>query len=123
MRFDGMDAMTVGANWRQSVATRDRLAVDTLRELLLDFAMAFGTSRRNIELEDRRLGVASSKDFVRSVAIRADGGFVGSRRNCFSMDAFFIRQEGLGTVAARSHYEFLSVAGAARSRNVGVIDT
>src|SRR6266550_5606044 len=98
MRFDRMDTMAIGADGRQSIATCDRLSMDTLSEFALHLGVALCTGRGDVELEDRGLGVAGGQNFVGSVAVGANRGFVGSSSDCLPVDTLLIRQEGLGTV-------------------------
>src|SRR5215472_10515737 len=121
MCFDGVNAVTVGADRGLPVAVCDRLSVNALRELLLNVVVTLGTSCRDVELEDGRLGVAGGENLVRSMAIRADGGFLRSSRDGSAMHAFLIRHERLRAATARGHHELLTVARAAGSGNVGVV--
>jgi len=52
MRFDRMDPMTIGADWRLPIRLCNGLPVNALLELFRDLVVALATSQRDIELED-----------------------------------------------------------------------
>ena len=120
VRLDGVNAVAVGANRRLPVAASDRLAMNALHELLLDGLVTFGTGRRHVELEDRRLGVTGGKNFMRSVAVGAHCSLLRTPCDRLAVHALQVGVEGPRTVAAGFHHEFLTVATAAGSWNICV---
>src|SRR6266496_2661535 len=54
MRFDGVNAVAIGADRGQRVAASHRLAVNALHEPLFHRAVALGASGRDVELENGR---------------------------------------------------------------------
>ena len=79
-RLDGVNAVAVSAYRRLPVAARDRLAVGALHVLLLNVVVALGAGCRNVELVDRRFGIAGAQDVVLPVTVGADGSFLAIRR-------------------------------------------
>ena len=53
MWFDGMNTMTIGADRSLSITTSNRLAMNTILELLRWACVALAAGLRHIELEDR----------------------------------------------------------------------
>lgn len=113
-----MNTVTVGANRRLPVAARDCLTVDALYVLLLDVVVTLGASYRNIEFVDWRFRIGSCQDVMLTMAIRTNGGLVGTRSHRFAVNTLLVRSEGSGTNSARCHHKFLAMAGAAGLRNV-----
>jgi len=87
--------MTISAYGSLPVAVSNGLAVDALGEFLLDLLMALGASRRRVELEDCRLGIARAQDLMGSMAITANRSLVGSRGNRAPVHALLIREKRL----------------------------
>ena len=85
-------------------------------------AVALGAGSRNVELVDRRLGIAGAEDVVLAVAVGADRGLVRTGGNRLAVNALLVGGEGSGADAARRHHELLAVASAAGLRNVGARD-
>ncbi len=50
MRLDGVNAMTVGADWRLPLAMSNGLSVNALAEFLLDRIVAFSACGGDIEI-------------------------------------------------------------------------
>ena len=72
----GVNTVAISAYGSLPVSTRNRLAMNALCKLCLHGAVTFGASCRNVELENRRLGIACGQDFMGTVAIGAYGSFV-----------------------------------------------
>ena len=90
MRFDVVDAMTIGTNRGLRVAMSDGLSVDTLHELALDWAVTLSTRLRNVELEDRRLLIVGGQNFVSAVAIGANRGLRRSIGDGLPVDTLLV---------------------------------
>ena len=116
--FDSVNSVAVGAHWRLPVAARDRLAVDALYVFLLDVVVALGAGCGNVEFANRRLGIGGGENIVLTMTVRAHRSLVGTCSHGFAVDTLLVRVEGSGAYTARCHDEFLSVTGAAGSRNV-----
>ena len=117
-----MNAVTIGAHRCRPVAASNRLPVRALHEFLPDAVMAFGAGRRDVELGDRRFGIAGAQDVVLPVTVGANCGRARTRRHRLAVHAFLVRREGSGTDAGRGHHELLAVACAAGLWNVGARD-
>jgi len=90
VRLDGVNTVAVRAHWRLRIAARYCLSVDALSKFLLHRPMTFGTGARNVELEDRRLGIAGGQNLVRAVTIGAHGSLLGTGCNRATVDALLI---------------------------------
>ena len=121
-RLDGVDAVAVGADRGELVAARDGLPVNALLEGVCDVRVALAAGGGNVELGDRRFGVAGGENFVRAVAIGADGGLLRAVGDGAAVHAVLVGDEGLRAFAVRLHEKLLPVAPAAGGGNVGVID-
>ena len=95
MRLDGVDAVAIGADWRLAIAARDGLSVNAGVEGALNVGVALSASGRHMGLGDGRLGIIGRKDCMITVAISADGGFLGAILNGTTMHTVLIRQESL----------------------------
>ena len=115
-RLDGVNPVAVGADRRLPVAARDRLSVNALHVLQLYIVVTLGTGGGDVELVDRRLGIAGAQDVVLAVAVGANRSFIGAGGDRLAVYAFLIGSEGSGADAARRHHKFLSVTGAAGLR-------
>ena len=122
VRLDGVNAVAVGTNRSLPVALRDGRSVDALLKLLGNHVVAAPAGHGHIELEDRGLRVLRVKNLVSAMAVGADRSLLRAGSDGMSMHALFVGGDHLRALAAVFHYEFLTVAGAASRRNVGVVD-
>ena len=120
MCLDGMNAVAVGAHRSLPIPLRHSGSVNALLEFPGDGVVALAASERDIKFEDGRLGIFSVKNFMRAMAIGADGGFFRTVGYGMPMHALLVRSDHLRALAAVGHYKLLAVACAAGSRNVGV---
>lgn len=114
--------MTIGADGRELITSRDGLSVDADVKCVLNVAVTLAAGGRHTEFVDGRLRIVRRKDGVRTVAICADSSLHGAAFDGAAVNAFLIGHEGLRTYAVRLHEELLSVAAAACGRDMGVID-
>ena len=121
VRFNGVNAVAIGAHRRLPVAFGDGLSVDALFEFLGDRVVTLAAGRRHIELEDGRLGILGVENLVRSVAVGADRGLLGSGRDRMPVDALRVRGNHLRALSTILHHEFLAVAGAAGGRDIRMV--
>ncbi len=121
VRLDGVNAVAIGAHWRLPVALRDSLSVDALLEFLGDRVVALAARRRHVELEDGRLRVLGVEDLVRTVAVSADRGFLGSGSDGMSVNALRVRSDHLRALSTVLHDKLLAVASAAGGGDIGVV--
>ena len=87
-----------------------------------DVGVALAAGGGDVELGDGRLGVVGGENFVRAVAIGADGGLLRAVGDGAAVHAVLVGEEGLRAFAVRLHEKLLPVAAAAGGGNVGVID-
>src|SRR3954454_23330692 len=88
--LDRVDPVAVGAHWRLPVRLPDGLTMDALLKLFGNLLVALAARQRNIEFENGRLRIFGIENFVRAVAIGADGGLLRSVRDRMSVNALFI---------------------------------
>ena len=104
MRFDGVNAMAIGADRGLRVAAGEGLPVNAPHEFQLHGLMTLATGERDIELEDGGLLVAGAANFVDTVAISADGGPGGSAENGTTVHALLVGIELLRGLAGALHH-------------------
>jgi hypothetical protein len=112
--------MTIDTHRSLPVAFRDRLAMDAAHELLLHFVVTLRAGRWHIEFEDGRFRITRGKNVMCPMAVCADRRLLGAGSNSLPVHARLVRNERRCAQAARLHYEFLTVAGTARLRNIEV---
>lgn len=122
MRLDRMNAVAIGADRCLPISLGDGLSVNALLKFRRDRVVALAARQRNIELEDRRLGIFGVENLVRPVAVGADSGLLRSVRDGVSVHALLVGSDHLRALSAIRHDEFLAVASAAGCRNIGMVN-
>ena len=114
--------MAIRAHRRLPVCLCDRLAVNALLKFFGDLIVAFAARQRHVEFEDRRFCFFGVENFMRAMAVGADGRFFGSVGDRVSVNTLLVRSDRLHSQSTLFHYEFLAVTRAACRRDVDVID-
>ena len=78
MSLDGMNAVAIGADRRESVTPRYRLSMNALIEGLRDLCMALAAGGGDVEFGDWRLGVVRGADRVRAMSVSTYGSLGGT---------------------------------------------
>ncbi len=99
VRFDGVDAVAIGAGGCVFVASGDGFAVDALEVSFFNAVVTLAAGVGDVEFVNGRGGIVGRENGVRVVAICADGsGFVAIFRG-FAVDTLLVIDEGLCALA------------------------